>query len=112
MNAKVYQTYSGNEVSTGNAGSSDTNPPTSERDAQVYFMSGGFYDKEEDIASASNRLGGGDNDELNVLLNNAPATMRSMTVCPTEPGEYVMASSRNNNFSNRDQKFTLHVTAN
>lgn len=111
LNSNVYETYSGLPVSTGNAGSSDTNPPTSERDAQVYFMSGGFYRRESEIAS--NRIEGNNNNgqnELDVLLNNAPATFRSMTVCPTEPGEYVLASSRNNNFSNRDQKLTIIVT--
>jgi len=108
LNAQVFQTFSGQVMSTG--GGTDANPPTSGRDAQVYFMSGGYYLKEDWV----NNAGGGnpnlgDNNQLNVLLNNSPATMRSMTVCPTEPGEYTMASTRNNNFSNRDQKFRLVV---
>merc|ERR1719361_3111650 len=32
------------------------------------------------------------------LLNNAPATMRSITVCPSKPGNYIFGCSRNNNF--------------
>lgn len=109
-NAKVYQTFTGDEVSTGTWGADGT-PPTSGRDAQLYFMSGGYYNTEAMVASPG---GGnpnlGDNNELNVLLNNAPATMRSMTICPTSAGEYTFGCTRNNNFSNRDQKVTIKVT--
>merc|ERR1719493_572045 len=106
QNANVFETYSGRQVSTGAAADATTGLPTTDRDAQVYFMSGGFY-RYEDQVNANNYLNG--NSQLNVLLNNAPATMKSMTVCPTEPGEYVMGSTRNNNFSNRDQKLTIIV---
>merc|ERR1719493_96240 len=110
--AEVFATYSGSGVGVGARGS-DGSLPTEGRDAQVYFMSGGFYNKEENI-NQNGYLGQNNNNnnaQLNVLLNNAPASMKSMTVCPTQPGEYTMASTRNNNFSNRDQKLTIKVTA-
>lgn len=109
--SKVYQTYTGKEVDTGTK-----DPQTGEwsnRDAQLYFMSGGYYNKEDYVGNdnGGQRPNLGNNNELNVLLNNAPATMRSMTVCPTATavGEYTFASTRNNNFSNRDQKLTIKV---
>lgn len=114
LNANVYQTYSGQSMSTGKTGAAnDNNPPTAGRDAQVYLMSGGYYNTEAQIndnnyANANNGVGG--DAQLNVLLNNAPATMRSVTICPTETGEFHFACTRNNNFSNRDQKLKVIVT--
>jgi len=108
--AEVFMTYSGSGVGVGARGA-DGSVPTEGRDAQAYFMSGGFYNKEENI-NQNGYLGQNNNNQnaqLNVLLNNAPASMKSMTVCPNEPGEYTMASTRNNNFSNRDQKLKIIV---
>jgi len=110
-NSDVYQTYTGKKINSGQVEGGVTQP----MDAQLYFMSGGFYQAESDVASASANLGNGGNTakanaaKLNVLLNNAPASMRGMTVCPKLAGTYDFTCTRNNNFSNRDQKLTIHV---
>jgi len=116
---EVFQTYTGSDVGIGQRQADNTpngsGPATSGRDAQVYFMSGGFYNREENI-NQQGYLGQNNNNnnaQLNVLLNNAPASMKSMTVCPDAnhaKGEFTFASTRNNNFSNRDQKLTVVVT--
>jgi len=109
-NSKVFQTYTGKLVSSGNP---ITAPLTtaeaqaaSGRDAQLYFLSAGYY---ADEASVGQNKPGGDNGELNVLLNDTPASMRGMTVCPEKRGTYEFTCTRNNNFSNRDQKLTIIV---
>merc|ERR1712038_1741749 len=98
--ANVYKTHTGEEMNSGADGNWEN------YDAQAYLLSGGFYQ----AMTGTNGVGDFDNTELQELLNNAPATMRSITVCPKTPGEYVFGCTRNNNFSNRDQKFTLTVT--
>jgi plastocyanin len=98
-NSKVFKTYTGEAVQTGNA-------QQNERDAQLYFMSAGYYASEDAVAKA---IGDDDQGELNVLLNDTPASMRSMTVCPEKAGTYEFTCTRNNNFSNRDQKLTIIV---
>merc|ERR1719242_1115404 len=112
--SQVFKTYTGeyvqsgadNIIQQGTAADALPNPQTLDnRDAQAYFMSGGFWRTEADIGDSPG------NGELNVLLNNAPATMRSMTVCPERVGTYEFTCTRNNNFSNRDQKLTINVSA-
>jgi len=98
-NSKVFKTYTGEAVATGNA-------QQNERDAQLYFMSAGYYASEDSVAKA---IGNDNQGELNVLLNDTPASMRSMTVCPEKAGTYEFTCTRNNNFSNRDQKLTIIV---
>jgi len=98
-NSKVFRTYTGEAVATGNA-------QQNERDAQLYFMSAGYYASEDSVAKA---IGNDNQGELNVLLNDTPASMRSMTVCPEKAGTYEFTCTRNNNFSNRDQKLTIIV---
>jgi len=93
----VYKTHTGQEMSTG--------PTWEDKDAQAYLLSGGFYQ----TMTGDNGIPDFDT-QLQVLLNNAPATMRSITVCPSKPGNYIFGCSRNNNFSNRDQKFEITVT--
>merc|ERR1711953_198562 len=100
-NSKVFRTYTGQPVDS-------TDTATSNKDAQVYFLSGGYWQKEADVANTNNN-NVGDDGELNVLLNNTPASMRSMTVCPEKLGTYEFTCTRNNNFSNRDQKLTINV---
>lgn len=106
----VYRTYSGKEVSSGTPLTEAATPAQAQqlsgRDAQLYMLSGGFYTSESQVNQ--NNQG---RYQLNVLLNNAPASMRSMTACPTEAavGSYEFTCTRNNNFSNRDQKLTIHV---
>jgi len=98
-NSKVFRTYTGEAVATGNA-------QQNERDAQLYFMSAGYYYNEDAVAKA---IGNDNQGKLNVLLNDTPASMRSMTVCPEKAGTYEFTCTRNNNFSNRDQKLTIIV---
>lgn len=103
----VFQTYTGATVQSGSPIQGNENAQTlSGRDAQMYFLSGGFWQAESEVNK--------DNDgeyRLNVLLNNTPASMRSMTVCPKagSEGTYEFTCTRNNNFSNRDQKLTITV---
>jgi len=94
--SNVFRTYTGEAVSSTAA----------QPDAQLYFMSGGYWNTESQVGNAGTGRGNG---QLNVLLNNAPATMRGMTVCPTAVGEFEFTCTRNNNFSNRDQKLTITV---
>jgi len=75
------------------------------KDAQAYLLSGGFYRTMASVGQENNN-----NNELDVLLNNAPATMRSITCCPQITGTFIMGNTRNNNFSNRDQKLTWTIT--
>jgi len=106
-NSKVFKTYTGEAVSTGNPIQGNEDPQTlSGRDAQLYFLSAGYYATEDTVATA---IGDDDDGELNVLLNDTPASMRSMTVCPEKKGTYEFTCTRNNNFSNRDQKLTIVV---
>jgi len=101
----VYRTYTGEVVSSGKAGTP--------KDAQVYFASAGYFNTVSNIANDGNLQNNQDNvggdARLQVLLNNTPASMRGMTVCPEVPGEYEFTCTRNNNFSNRDQKLTIIV---
>merc|ERR1712141_84710 len=99
-NSKVFKTYTGEAVQTGDADQNN-------RDAQLYFMSAGYYASENSVGQP---MGGNDDGKLNVLLNDTPASMRSMTVCPEKAGTYEFTCTRNNNFSNRDQKLTIIVT--
>merc|ERR1719230_2549247 len=106
-NSKVFRTYTGEAVSTGNPIQGTEDPQTlAGRDAQVYFLSAGYYATEDGVAQA---VGNDADGELNVLLNNTPASMRGMTVCPEKTGTYEFTCTRNNNFSNRDQKLTIIV---
>jgi plastocyanin len=108
-NSKVYRTYSGELVNSGHASEGADSP----LDAQVYFASAGYFNTVSQINTddqlPNNQDNVGGNARLQVLLNNAPASMRGMTVCPEVAGTYEFTCTRNNNFSNRDQKWTVHV---
>jgi len=107
-NSKVFKTYTGEAVSTGPVIQGTEDPQTlAGRDAQVYFLSAGYYATEAGVGQA---VGADEDGELNVLLNDTPASMRGMTVCPEKKGTYEFTCTRNNNFSNRDQKLTIVVT--
>lgn len=93
-----YKTVGGGSISTGNQ-----NSGLSAKDAQIYLMSGGYYTGYDDIIAR------GENDKLDVLLNNTPASMRSITCCTKSKGNWVFTNTRNNNFSNRDQKLRIIV---
>jgi len=106
----VYRTYTGVAVASGTPLDSDNLPDPatlSGRDAQLYMLSGGFWNTEAEVNQNND-----DEYRLNVLLNNAPASMRGLTVCPKagSQGTYEFTCTRNNNFSNRDQKLTINVT--
>jgi len=79
-----------------------TTGETTNKNGQLYLLSGGYFKNFDEIAAK---------DELDPLLNNVSGTMKSMTCCPKEAGEFVFVSTRNNNFSNRDQKLEIVVTA-
>lgn len=104
-----YKTYTGEPISSGNAGSTSIQ----DKDLQIYLMSNGFYSSyskgAESLVTKSQQAGG--DGEMNVLLNDTPASLRSVTCCPKAVGEWVFAGSRNNNFTNRDQKLRMKVTA-
>merc|ERR1719373_144470 len=108
-NSKVYRTYSGELVNSGHASEGADSP----LDAQVYFASAGYFNTVSQINTdnqlPNNQDNVGGNARLQVLLNNAPASMRGMTVCPEVAGTYEFTCTRNNNFSNRDQKLTVVV---
>jgi hypothetical protein len=106
----VYRTYTGAAVASGtplNAANLPDSQTLSGRDAQLYMLSGGFWNNEAEVNQNNNA-----EYQLNVLLNNAPASMRGLTVCPKagSQGTYEFTCTRNNNFSNRDQKLTINVT--
>merc|ERR1719376_1968664 len=109
QNSKVYRTYTGELVNSGQTVNGQETP----KDAQVYFASAGYFNTVSQIATdnqlPNNQDNVGGNARLQVLLNNSPASMRGMTVCPEVPGEYEFTCTRNNNFSNRDQKLTIKV---
>jgi len=109
QNSKVYRTYTGELVNSGQV----VNGAETPKDAQVYFASAGYFNTVSQIANdnalQNNQDNVGGNARLQVLLNNSPASMRGMTVCPEVPGEYEFTCTRNNNFSNRDQKLTIKV---
>jgi len=110
-NSKVFKTYTGEVVSTGPVITGNENPQTlAGRDAQLYFLSAGYYAGESSVRQQVGNEQGNDQGKLNVLLNNTPASFRSMTVCPEKRGTYEFTCTRNNNFSNRDQKLTINVT--
>jgi len=90
--ADCYWTLNGGGVSS--TGTAD------ELNAQLYLLSGGYYKEWSELE---------DKEALDVLLNNVSATMRPITCCPKTTGNYVFVSTRNNNFSNRDQKFVVNV---
>merc|ERR1739838_989745 len=69
----------------------------------------------EDCAIIGNGNNICDNDEQGIkncaLLNQAPAYFDAGAIELTaNPGTFHFMSTRNNNFSNRDQKLTVHVT--
>merc|ERR1712039_887495 len=86
-NSKCYQTYTGNAVSSGNTGGT-AQQNLQAKDCQIYLMSAGYFTGYDDV---------GNGNELDVLLNNTPASMRGLTVCPQEAGVYDFTCTRNNN---------------
>merc|ERR1711971_834302 len=101
-NSKCYQTYTGNAVASGNTACT-AQQNLEAKDCQIYLMSAGYFTGYDDV---------GDGNQLDVLLNNTPASMRGLTVCPQQTGTFDFTCTRNNNFSNRDQKLTITVTNN
>merc|ERR1712117_925449 len=113
-NSKCYETYTGNAISSGSTAGAGTTEAQklanlATKDVQSYLLSGGLYPKYENIGNLA-ALDGNGADELDVLLNNSPASMRGVTCCPQTPGVYTFTCTRNNNFSNRDQKLVITVT--
>lgn len=101
---RCYKTYTGEEISTGRGNPTNTQI----KDVQMYLMTNSFYDGVSSGSRAFNNIA--NNEELNELLNDTPASMRSITCCPETAGEYYFTNTRNNNFTNRDQKLVIKVT--
>lgn len=95
--SKCFRTLGGADVTSGDSAGSLT-----AKNAQLYLLSGGYYRNFGEIETK---------DEMNVLLDNVSATMRPLTCCPEKVGDFVFVSTRNNNFSNRDQKLEIIVGA-
>jgi len=98
-NSDCYQTIGGATWNTGtSAGAGVAN-----KDSQAYLLSGGYYNTIAEI-------NGNTKETLDPLLDNVSASMRSITCCPKTTGTSFFTSTRNNNFSNRDQKLKIEVT--
>lgn len=95
--SNCYQTIGGAAWGSGEVGGA-----VNEKDAQLFLLSGGYYNTFADVAARD--------DNLDPLLDNVSATMRSMTCCPQTTGQFYFVSTRNNNFSNRDQKLEIVVS--
>jgi hypothetical protein len=72
------------------------------QDLILSMASSGYYDSMSLCRASPKKTA------LNVLLNNAPASYRGMLL-RFAPGEYYYMCTRNNNFSNRNQKGRLVV---
>lgn len=70
-------------------------------DIGLRLASGGFYKSVDDFKKAKTKM---DNN-----MNNAAASFEGIVVKITDKGNYPYGSSRNNNFSNRDQKAEINV---
>jgi hypothetical protein len=79
--------------------SSNGNTKTND-DLAISMASAGYY---ESVSSLSKKK-----PALNTELNNAPASYRGMLLS-FQPGSYFYMCSRNNNFSNRNQKGRITV---
>jgi len=70
-------------------------------EAALYMASSGYYQSEADVNNKA---------EMNVLLNNAPASLVSGLICQARrSGQYHYFCSRNNNFSNRSEKGVITI---
>jgi len=105
------------ETLTGKRINSGTSSNVNEKDVQMYLMSGGFYtsvakngDSQSFMNLAKDQNNGDNQNRLNELLNNTPASLRPITCCPYQKGSWVFTNTRNNNFTNRDQKHVITVT--
>lgn len=92
--ANCHWTLSGEAVSSSGNDVED-------KEAQLYLLSGGYYNSFANVE---------DKEQLDVLLDNVSASMRPITCCFEERGDFVLVSTRNNNFSNRDQKLEIIVS--
>ena len=85
-----------------------TQNPVNKTNLEVAFASGGYYHCVDAVGSCTaNSVQM--KDQLQQLLNNAPASFEGALLCFPRTGTYHYISSRNNNFTNRSQKGTLTV---
>lgn len=99
-----FRTYDGEPIASG--------AEISEKDLQIYLMSNGYYSGYNNGPQSLLQKADPDNNDglLNELLNDTPASLRGVTCCDCNaPGEYTFTNTRNNNFSNRDQKLVITV---
>lgn len=86
-----------------------TDPHAAKLDACIQLMSSGFYKCLQKHAQCTKGyLLPQENEAMDALLNNAPATFQGM-VLQLEDGAYHYFSTRNNEFTNRAQKASIFV---
>jgi len=86
-----------------------TDAAASKEDACIQLMSSGYFKCMRKHADCTEALIDGDQDDMDPILNNAPASYPGI-VLKMKPGNYPYFSSRNNAFTNRAQKASLTVT--
>lgn len=105
-----YATIDGTTISTGTE-----DGDVLKKDLQLYLMTSGFYKNFEHLQTLLDANDNADEEQVDVLLNNTPATMKSVTACIKDDatlGTYTFTNTRNNNFSNRDQKLVVKIISN
>jgi len=108
-------------------GSATPNTPISDEDAQLVLGTAGFYKSVEYMTQFCDEETGDEAGEnrgqcvVDELLNNVSASFRAGLICCLKDGlstdanyekEFAFLSTRNNNFSNRAQKWKFVLTAN
>lgn len=77
------------------------------KDLMALFASAGYYRCFEQSRCATESVT--QKNQMNQLLNNAPASFEGAILRFTRQGKYYYMCSRNNNFTNRSQKGELTV---
>lgn len=83
-----------------------TDKPMNPKDLVAYFASAGYYRCYAGCSATESVL---EKEQMNQLLNNAPASFEGAVLRYTRSGVYHYMCSRNNNFTNRSQKGQLTV---
>merc|ERR1712096_327409 len=101
--------FSNTDCSLLDGTSMSSGPGLNQKDAQIYLASNSFYTSMAEITTQQTNTNT-NIQEMNSLLNNTPASMRPMMCCTKKAGKHVFMNTRNNNFSNRDQKLEVYVS--
>ncbi len=86
-----------------------TQDPVNKTDLEVAFASAGYYHCIDPVTNVCTDNSVETKDQLNQLLNNAPASFEGAVLRFPRTGVYHYICSRNNNFTNRSQKGMLTV---